>query len=284
MARRKRATKRRLKLGAAAPTVDANEHPENYIGWSLVNQAVGTSYGSGGGIIPSLAFNDAIVNTSTIAYNSSGVHLQLGTGTNLRLGRHVFFTRLRVRGRITQASGAICRVVVVRNSLNDDMANITTMTSLGQLFETEIFEIPANGMGTPIGPVDYPIAPSTDYQILYDKNYGAGEGMMIPDACPAGPRVFALDLDIPLNLERFYTQLGTVDRGDWALYIVSTDTTNIKIWANCRISYVNQWNFESIRKGVKNMVDTTSGVVSKVYNHPSFPLVMQLLRQLYGGL
>jgi hypothetical protein len=223
---------------------------------------VGLAVGRTTGVIGtgSLAFNDALLNSST----STGTPITLGTGVNNRLGKHIFFNRLVVRWRVAHYNPF--RVIIARNFQDGSAANQLTNSNLTALVEsTTVLEGASASYGGSggYGTMDTMVSPSTDYEILWDHVYGTG-----PESIPtsSGPTSTSVEIDIPLNLQRIYTQTPSVDSGGWFIYVCSTEATasscSISGWL--RVQYINQFSFEALGKGVRSFVNEAGQTIKHV--------------------
>jgi hypothetical protein len=244
---RKRAVRKSRKKGGKG--VNALFRPENYVSFGYNNQDFGLSTG---GADPTLALNDALMN--------GGAQIQLGTGTNLRLGRHILFTRLLARLCFYNATQTQrVRIVVGKSITSNDASSLVTVNTLTAFIEgNAVMEAPING-GV-VGPIDRPINPSSDYIIMHDKIYGTGGETGLNYV--SGICRFSCELDIPLNLQRTYDIAGNPDQGSWFMYIC-TDTASLNqaVYGNVRLDYINQWSFEGIGQGVRSFVDAAGNTI-----------------------
>lgn len=258
--RRPRAA-RRSRNAAAAPTVDIH-HPESYISCNMANLGVGKVSGATG--TGSLAFNDQLMNAGT---STTGTPIQPGTGTNQRLGRHIYFNRFVARLRLTASDPF--RVIVGVNRADGTLANTTTNTNLTAYIEGQnVLEgaqsnIIASGSG---GSIDAMISPSTDFEILYDRVFHRSPESLVLLATSTSTAVGTLvEIDLPLNLQRTYTAGGLVDAGSFFIYLCGSDTdTQVSGWM--RLQYINQFSFESIGNGICNFTTETGRTIKHVLN------------------
>jgi len=272
------------------PVVDLN-HPENYITIGMNGVSVGSSTGAVG--TGSLAFNDQLMNTST----GTGVPIQLGTGTNLRVGKHIFFTRLLVRLRVTfpnQSSdnNNILRIIVAKNPRDSTIANLSTNTALtGAVEGPDYLEAPQQypvGFSSP-SVCDYFQSPSSDYTFLHDCMYPRtmDTAVLVQSGSGECTNIFNVELDIPLRLSRSYDSSNAVDTGSWYIHFIGQDLTSGSspsfIFGQMRLQYVNQFNFESIGRGIKSAVSTFDDVVQHVGKSAAWPLLLKYAPMVFGA-
>jgi len=246
MAKKRLVRKSRKKGGKG---VNALFRPENYVSFGYNNQTFGLSTG---GADPTIALNDALMN--------AGAQIQLGTGTNLRLGRHILFTRLTARFCFYNATQTQrVRIIVGKSITSNDASVLNTVNTLTAFVESAaVMEAPING-GT-VGPIDRYINPSSDYIILHDKQYGTGGESGLNYV--SGICRFFCELDIPLDLQRTYDIAGVPDQGSWFMYICTDSASlNQAIYGSVRLDYINQWSFEGIGKGIRSFVDEAGNTI-----------------------
>jgi hypothetical protein len=270
------------------PTIDIN-HPENYLSVTMNGVTVGSSTNAVG--TGSLAFNDCLMNTST----STGTHLQLGTGTNLRVGKHVYFTRLLCRFRVlipcASTNNNILRIIVAKNDRDATIANLTSNTSLTAAVEGPDFIEAAQNY--PVGfssslPVDYLRSPSSDYTFLHDCMYPKTD--ILATQAEVGSSLvtqnFAVELDIPLRLERLYDSNNVVDSGSWYIHFIGGDLTSggypSYIYGQMRLQYVNQLSFESFGRGIKSAVSMADDVIQHVGKSKALQLFARYAPLVFG--
>jgi hypothetical protein len=264
------------------PVVDIS-HPENYLSYGYYGNTVGKTGGAVGS--SSLCFTDALMNSST----STGTQLQLGTGVNLRLGKHIFFTRLVVRLRVASNTAARFRLIVARNAQDAVPNTLSTNTATTAFAEgTQILEAPLTTVGGAgvFGPIDYMISPSTDWEILHDQIYGntVGLGTGTTMSISAGEVTSTnVELDIPLNVQRSYDNNGVPDAGGWFIYMVTDDAatgTSIAGWI--RVQYVNQWSFEGIAKGFGNAFSAADKILSSAVRSTALNALARFVPRVFG--
>jgi hypothetical protein len=227
--------------------------PECYVGYGLDNVTIGGSTGALG--TGSLAFNDLLLN--------GGTTLQLGTGTTLRLGKHVYFTRLVIRCYVNNPALGRIRVIVGKNNRESTIGNAATNAALTALIEgADYLESPQQGS---VLSVDKYIAPSCDYTILSDIMLG-GEQAPVNQTT-----VFPVELIIPLNLKRTYDQSNNIDQGSFFVYMVATSAP--VIYGYIRAEYVNCWNFED----VANTVGKAALAADRIYSSLSNSIALKAL-------
>jgi hypothetical protein len=267
------------------PVVDIN-HPENYLTLSMNGVTVGSSTGAVG--TGSLAFNDTLMNTST----NTGTHLQLGTGTNLRLGKHVFFTRLLIRLRVSTPYSALnnnsLRVIIAKNERDSTIGNATTNTALTGLVEGVDFIEPTQQF--PVGfpnqlPIDYCRSPSSDYTFIHDCLYPQGNVQTVVGTSETSYN-YTIELDIPLRLPRSYDSNNVVDTGSWYIHFLGGDLTSggypSYIWGQMRCQYVNQNVFESLGRGIKGAVSSIDDVIQHVGKSRALQLLAHYAPIVFG--
>lgn len=264
---------RRLAVNAAAS-------PENYISYHMNNFAIGINSGASP---PSIAFNDYILN--------NGAHIALGTGTNLRVGKHIYFTFLRLRLQFAVATGSEVRIIIAKRAKQELFANSTSNAALAALVEGELIEAPLYGSNQNTS--CHFIAPSTEYQVLLDKRIGYCTEPFTENAQVLGSTSIctnsALNIDLPLNLQRMYNASNTVDQGDFVVwfcaqnYLAST-TSAATIAAQThgigemRLEYINQFDWESIPRAIKGTISAADDVFKHASNSDFVKTLLTLIK------
>ncbi len=224
--------------------------PECYLSKGFNAQPIGPAYNDA--TYTSLGFNDYMMNTAA-------GHISLGTGTNLRLGKHILFTYLRIRGLLTCGNatssaplGSI-RIIVGANPKDTTCANLTSAAAVAQYVEsTEILEAPLSTyLGGSIRPWHTMVSPSTDYTILYDRVHMTDHNSIVisPYASPYLAQQEYIDLIVPLGLERTYNQSGAVDQGSFFFYMVCSQpsaSNTCYFSGEARVDFINCWSFEDL--------------------------------------
>lgn len=277
---------RRNRIPLPAPMVGP-DRPENYVSGSFNAITIGSAAGSSPN--KSLALNESLINNSTNTQN----HLQLGTGTNYRLGKHVFFTNLHVKLTANCLGGYRIRVIVMRSDKATDVNRTLTQCNLTSTIESgDFLEAPQFALfnAAVVTPVDYMISTSTDYTVCWDKVYGSGYWNQ--DSCVPTPGTSTnfqqIDFDVPLMVQRMYDQAGNPDQGDWFIYFcTNTGAGNVSLTGTIRVDFINQWNFESIGNSVKRAVNVVGDVANHVGESHALRLAMRygpsVLRFLSGA-
>lgn len=252
-------TQNRLRVNAAV-------NPENYIGWGTSALGVGSSALSSPNTAVSL--NDYIMNNNA--------QFQLGSGANLRLGKHIFFTYLRLKLRFTSTQNQLFRITVGKAAQANKFSVLSTGTTLGSAIEGEIFEGPLNG-GSPLL-VDWYTNPSTEYQILYDKTFGVDTPFAMGTS--VGYNMTTVDVSIPLMLQRMYDNNGAPDRGDWFLHIASSNAAagNTVMTGTVRLDFINQFNWEVIPRAIKGTISAADDVLSHASGSTAIRALLSLLK------
>lgn len=243
---------------------------ENYLSLGLNAVTIGPSTGAYG--TGSLALNDACM------YNiTTPAQIQLGTGTNLRIGKHVVFTRLIVRLYVNMGGNSRFRCIVAKNDKEAAAANQLTNTALTGFVEgPDIMEPPLQS--SVLGPYDNFISPSTDYTILHDKMYGVSGD--IPVTSQTLSKQVAVELEIPLMLRRTYQPGGSVDMGSWFIYMASTGSTSA--YGTIRLEFVNTWSFESLGRSLNSAIEAADNVLSRATKSPAVHLLARYLPSIFG--
>lgn len=262
------------KVTARKLKVDASKAPENYLSYNINNFTIGQNHGS---TSPSVAFNDYILN--------SGGHINLGTGTNLRIGKHIFFTYLRLRLFYTApSSGNRTRIIVGKQAGNATFANIATNGALAAAVEGEVIETTQVGTGPVVS--DEFISPSTEYQILYDKmlmwDTPFSNNIVSPASAATVPGALqaSVDLVIPIMMQRMYNVGNSVDRGDWFVWFGSNTSTQVNLQGQIRIEFINQFDWESIPRAIKGTFNAADDVFQRAKDSPALLALLAALAAL----
>jgi hypothetical protein len=248
-------------------SVDAAAHSENYLSFGFYNDAIGQSSLSA---TPSRGYNDLIFNGLA--------HMPLGTGTNLRLGKHVLFTYLRLRLFITTSSNNRFRILVGRSQDQDDIAQLNTTTTIAAKIESDVLEPPLQGAGPIL--CDTMVSPSTEYQILYDKMCGWGTDFTSVEN--ANTQNTMVCVTIPIMVQRFYKQDGYPDKGDWFLHLSSSNpSAGCYVYGTARMDFINQWDWESIPRAIKTGITYADDVLQHASKSVAVKTLLGVLR--YGA-
>jgi hypothetical protein len=255
------------------PTLSVTK-AENYLSYGLTAHGVGNASGASG--TGSLAFNDYLLN--------AGAQIQLGTGVNLRLGKHIFLTRLVVRLSAAMQSDSRLRVIIAKNTREVLASTATTNTALTAFVEgPELLETPLQiDAGALV--IDKMVSPSTDYAILHDCIYGTDTGCCVSGNGASGFKLRQIDIEVPLALQRTYDNSGNPDMGGWFIYFVTGDGTASHCDLNgyMRVEYVNQWNFESIGRGIQNAITAADGVLTAATSSRAVQAAFRYAPMIFG--
>jgi hypothetical protein len=260
--------------------------PECYLSLGFNVNPIGQSYN--GATYTSLGFNDYMLN--------NGAQVSLGTGTNLRLGKHVLFTYLRIRGIVQSSSvasaGALnsVRIMVGMNPKDSTLGNLTTAANVAQWVEsTEILEAPQNTYGGgSIAPLATMVSPSTDYTIMYDRVHLVNTPSIAVGSYQStnNKQQEFVDIVIPLGLERTYNSAGTVDQGSFFAYFVGGDTiaSNTAVFVGeIRVDFVNCWSFEDLGTKAFNFLRSAARLIAIAKRNPVVNAAIDYIPSLLVG-
>lgn len=253
--------------------VNASKAPENYITYHINAFDIGVSSAA---TPPSIGFNDYILN--------SGAHLGLGTGTNLRVGKHVFFTYLRLKLKFNTLPGQWVRMLVVKATGNENLGNQITNAGVCGVFESDILEAPMSGSNPNVA--DRYLAPSSEYTIVADKTIGFDTPFSVVNVASGDVVQTTVDLTIPLMLQRMYNSSNTVDKGDWSIYFVSNARTPYgvapasaaKVCGQMRLEFINQWDWEAIPRAIKSTISSADDVLAHAGSSTAVRALLNLLK------
>lgn len=251
----------------------AASRPECYLSLGMNAQPIGPSYNDA--TYTSLAFNDYVLNNSA--------HIALGTGTNLRLGKHIVLTNLRVRGMLhatgltTSAQPNSVRIIIGRNTKDSVCGNLSTAAAVAQYVEsTEILESPTNTyLGGTISKWATMISPSSDYEILYDRAHLTDSASLIASSYHSSSYSMrqqqSIDLVVPLGIERTYNSAATVDQGSFFVYFVSAATSASStafFTGEMRVDFLNAWSFEDLGQKAFNFLRQSYRMIQLARQNP----------------
>jgi hypothetical protein len=261
---KKRRTKARVPRGLP---VNSYKSPENYLSYSFAGEAVGAV--TAGSPNATIGLNNYIMN--------GGAQMAMGTGTPLRLGRHVFLTGIRIRLSISALVSAPLRIIVGRSPDQDIIAAKTTWNQITSYVESNILEAYQQGPSTP-NVIYEMIQPSTEYQIMYDKTFGNGIDNVVQPSSVAGNTISQfVDCYVPLLLPQTYDISGNVDKGDWFLYICSNASSGTTVSGGFRLEFINQWEWEDIPKLFKRGLSYVDDVYSTAKSSPAVRAILSAL-------
>lgn len=267
---RRRATGKPPSRPAGNLSFSTNQ-PENYLELGLDTLKVGKS--SGLFSVGSTAFTMHSLNANS--------QIGLGTSVNQRLGQHIILTRLLVRLCVTTTLGARFRIVVVANPRDGTINGIAGNTAQTAFMEASPL-LRAPPVGTVIGPIDYPMDPTTDYTVLHDKMYGFGdhsrsftEHTTVTDEMPIGSVTTPVELDIDLMLPVTFNNSNVPTSGDFCMYMCSTSPNGFtlydpvcQVWGTVRLQYVNAMNLEAIGRTIRDIIDESDKTIAKARESP----------------
>lgn len=157
-----------------------------------------------------MAFNDYLLNNSG--------HITTGTGLQSRLGNHITMKYLDVDLMLNLASSVGVRLIIGKNRLTSEIANLSSNANL-----TAYIESATGGVFNQVDFGGTPAAQAYHYATADVKGFTVLKDVKLVGQEPASSTTyFPLRMRVPLNMERLYNTGGTVESGDWFIYLCAT--------------------------------------------------------------